>query len=60
VNFQIMAADGDMDFVSGRSIDAVMGGDLLQYYDIYLDYPHSRIFLKPNKAFFKFFKVETE
>lgn len=60
VNFQIMAADGDMDFVSGRSIDAVMGGDLLQYYDIYLDYPHSRIFLKPNKAFFKFFKVATE
>lgn len=59
VNFQIMAADGDMDF-GGRTVDAVMGGDLLQYYDIYLDYPHSRILLKPNKAFFKAFKVETE
>ncbi len=59
LNFQIIAADGDIQF-GGHDIDAVMGGDLLQYYDIYLDYPHSRIFLKPNKSFFKAFKVEVE
>jgi hypothetical protein len=59
VNFQIIAADGDLEF-GGHDVDAVMGGDLLQYYDIYLDYPHNRILLKPNKSFFKAFKVEVE
>ena len=57
LNFQIIASDGEAQF-DGRDVDAVMGGDLLQYYDIYLDYPHSRIFLRPNKAFFNAFKVE--
>jgi len=57
LNFQIVASDGSMEF-GGHDVDAVMGGDLLKYYDIYLDYPHNRIFLLPNKAFFKFFKVQ--
>lgn len=57
LNFQIVASDGEAEF-DGHDIDAVMGGDLLQYYDIYLDYPHSRIFLRPNKWFFKAFTVQ--
>lgn len=52
-NFQIIASDEDTD-----QVDAVMGGDLLKYYDIYLDYPHNRIFLRPNKTFFKVFQVQ--
>lgn len=56
-NFQLIAADGAVRF-GGHDVDAVMGGDLLQFYDIYLDYPHTRIILKPNKAFFKMFKVK--
>lgn len=50
------ASDGDID-IAGHQIDAVMGGDLLRFYDIYLDYPHNRVFLKPNSWFFKAFKV---
>lgn len=57
VNFRIVASDGDTS-LDGHDVDALMGGDLLQFYDIYLDYPHSRIFLRPNKAFFDAFKVE--
>ncbi|MFN2449948.1 MAG: hypothetical protein ABR508_09235 [Candidatus Baltobacteraceae bacterium] len=57
LNYQIVAADGDIEF-GGHPVDAVMGGDLLRYYDIYLDYPHNRIFLKPNADFFKAFKVK--
>lgn len=57
LNFHLLAADGDMD-ADGRDVDAVMGGDLLRYYDIYLDYPHSRVYLKPNAEFFKVFKIE--
>ncbi len=57
LNFQIVASDGNIDF-GGHDVDAVMGGDLLKFYDIYLDYPHNRIFLRPNKLFFKFFKVQ--
>jgi hypothetical protein len=39
-----------------RSVDAVMGLDVLRYYDIYLDYPHNRVYLKPNADFLKRFK----
>lgn len=56
LNYQIVAVDGDMTF-GGHDTDAVMGGDLLRFYDIYLDYPHNRIFLKPNASFFKNFKT---
>lgn len=59
INFHIIASDYPVDF-DGHDVDAVMGGDLLQFYDVYLDYPHARVFLKPNKMFFKAFKVETE
>lgn len=57
VNYQIVAVDGPV-YYSGREVDAVMGGDVLRYYDVYLDYPHNRIFLRPNKSFFKDFKVQ--
>jgi len=56
-NYRIIASDADLE---GNGIDAVMGGDLLRFYDIYLDYPHNRIFLQPNKLFFKVFQVKVE
>lgn len=52
----MVASDGNID-IGGRPVDAVMGGDLLRFYDVYLDYPHGRVFLKPNSLFFKSFKV---
>jgi hypothetical protein len=44
------------DPVEADDADAVMGLDVLRYYDVYLDYPHSRIYLKPNTNFLKRFK----
>lgn len=58
-NFGIMATDMPIE-LGGRDVDAVMGGDLLQYYDMYLDFPHSRILLKPNKRFFQTFQIAPE
>jgi hypothetical protein len=54
-NFQVVASDADLE---GSGIDAVMGGDLLRFFDVYLDYPHNRIFLKPNSSFFKTFQIK--
>lgn len=54
LDFQMLASDAQL----GDDIDAIMGGDFLKFYDIYLDYPHNRIFLRPNKAFFQEFKVK--
>ena len=58
VNFTIAASDGEID-LGNHEIDAVMGGDFLRFYDIYLDFPHARIFLRPNSLFYKYFKVES-
>jgi hypothetical protein len=35
----------------------LMGGDLIKYYDVYLDYAHHVIWMRPNDWFFKAFKV---
>lgn len=59
LNLGLLATDARMD-LGGHEVDAVMGGDILKYYDMFLDYPHSRILLKPNKNFFKTFKVEVD
>lgn len=53
----MVASDGDID-IGGHEVDAVMGGDLLRFYDVYLDYPHNRVFLKPNSLFHKFFQAK--
>lgn len=37
----------------GQNIDAYVGFDYLQFYDIYYDYPHDRLLLVPNDRFYK-------
>lgn len=54
-NYKIVASDAEIVY-GGHDIDAVMGSDLLAFYDVYLDYPHSRIFLKQNEYFWKTFR----
>jgi hypothetical protein len=54
VDYYMLGTDGDVEF-AGHQVDAVIGADFLKYYDVYLDYPHNRVFLKPNKAFFDTF-----
>jgi len=54
VDYDMLATDGDVAF-SGHQLDAVIGADFLKYYDVYLDYPHNRVLLKPNKAFYNAF-----
>ncbi|HXM18917.1 MAG TPA: hypothetical protein VN934_08885, partial [Candidatus Tumulicola sp.] len=41
----------------GHNVDAVMGGDLLAFFDLYFDYPHGRVLLKPNSVFHKTWKA---
>ncbi|HET7814317.1 MAG TPA: retropepsin-like aspartic protease [Candidatus Baltobacteraceae bacterium] len=54
VNYQMVTVDGPL-YYGGHEVDAIMGGDVLRYYDVYLDYPHNKIYLQPNKSFFKAF-----
>lgn len=54
VDYYMLGTDGDVEF-AGHQVDAVIGADFLKYYDVYLDYPHNRVLLKPNKAFYDTF-----
>lgn len=47
----------NVDLPATRRIDAVVGADTLQYFDIYLDFAHQRLILLPNKFFFKAYKL---
>jgi len=51
LKYFMLGTDGDVDF-GDHQVDAVIGADFLKYYDVYLDYPHNRVLLKPNKSFF--------
>ena len=42
--------------LGGDDVDAIVGADFYEFYDVYFDYPHDRIYLKPNDNFFKVFK----
>lgn len=42
--------DGETEF-DGDGDDGVIGFSLLQYYDVYYDYPDSRVILVPNAAY---------
>ncbi len=39
-----------------HDIDAVIGANLLHYFDVYVDFPHSRVILKANQWFAKKFR----
>ena len=41
--------------INGENIDGIVGKQFIQFYDVTYDYPHKRIWLKPNKWFFKIF-----
>jgi hypothetical protein len=49
-DYYVLGTNGDFDF-AGHTTDAVIGADLLKYYDLYLDFPHNRVFLKPNRSY---------
>lgn len=42
--------------LGNHDVDAVLGTDMLQFYDVYTDFPHSRMFLKQNDYFRKMFR----
>jgi hypothetical protein len=56
VSYYMLGTDADVDF-GGHQVDAALGADFMKYYDVYVDYPHSRILLKPNKSFFNAFHM---
>jgi hypothetical protein len=35
----------------GEDYDGLIGQDVLRYFDVYLDYPHNRIYLVPNSRY---------
>lgn len=39
-----------------QPVDALLGVDYLEFYDLYFAYPYGRILVKPNALFFKTFK----
>jgi hypothetical protein len=57
LNYQILATNMDMD-QGNHPIDAVMGVQLLIYFDVSYDFAHSRVLLKKNDFFRKSFKVQ--
>ncbi len=42
--------------IHDQPIDAIVGMDYLQFYDVYFVYPYNRLIVKPNALFFKTFK----
>ena len=57
-NYRIIATNADME-LGGHQVDAVMGTQFLWFYDVYYDFAHNRVFLKPNEYFRKAFKPAT-
>ena len=42
--------------IAGQAVDGILGSNVLELYDVYLDYPHERVVLVPNTNFHKMFK----
>jgi len=57
LNFRMIA---DSDNAAADDTDAVVGGDVLRFYDMTFDYAHARVILKPNAWFYKVYKVEPQ
>ena len=54
VNFQqplVRASNYPLYLSEDRPVDAALGWDFLKFFDVYLDYPHDRIIVKPNQFF---------
>ncbi|HET9392655.1 MAG TPA: retropepsin-like aspartic protease [Candidatus Rubrimentiphilum sp.] len=56
ISYYMLGTDADEDY-GGHQVDAALGADFLKYYDMYVDYPHNRVLLKPNKSFFNAFHM---
>jgi hypothetical protein len=56
----IAALHGDSSGVlsSGGTFDGNVGGEILRHFTVYLDYPHSRMFLEPNSSFAEPFEID--
>jgi len=56
LNYQLLATD--MEWERGdHPVDAVIGTQFLQYFDVTYDFAHSRVLLKENDYFHRSFKV---
>lgn len=53
LNFTDLPILATGDSFGDRDIDAMVGYDYLEFYDIYFDYPHDRLVLVPNERFYK-------
>lgn len=56
VNFhgsQVIATNYPLSFSQDRPVDAFLGFDFLRWFDVYLDYPHGRLIVKPNQLFLR-------
>jgi hypothetical protein len=55
VKLPVVATNDDSPY--DHDVDAIVGFDMLWYFDMYLDYANHRMFLKPNAHFSQRFKV---
>ncbi len=56
VNFQqpnVRASNEPLYLSENRAVDAALGFDFLRFFDVYLDYPHGRVIVKPNALFMR-------
>lgn len=51
----VVASTYPLYFTEQRPVDALLGFDVLRFFDLYLDYPHDRFIIKPNALFFRVF-----
>ncbi len=55
-NLQTLVTDADL---FDQDVDAVLGQNVLQFFDEYLDFAHARVILEPNEWFSRAFRKRT-
>jgi hypothetical protein len=55
----VVASSYPLHYSPDRAVDAMLGFDVLRFFDLYIDYPHNRFIVKPNQLFFKVFHRNT-
>ena len=56
VNFQEITTDMDTSFLNNRN--GILGNEILRRFTVIIDYPHQKLYLKPNRYYFQKFELD--
>ncbi len=56
VNYQFLSENTDTSYLNQR--DGILGNQLLRRFDLIIDYPHKKLYLRPNRNFHRPFKYD--